>query len=135
MEFRKKNKALHWAKVALKCGLLLSDSELWASVNRDLRNTANAVGGRIRNTYEGKSRRLDDARIWAPRRTDWSLVALTAAAGVGVGIGVGLLLAPASGEEVRSNLRDKALSIKDRVNDVAGGAVSFRRSAPGVAGD
>lgn len=37
--------------------------------------------------------------------------------GVGVGVGVGMLLAPASGEETRSNLSDKVSGFSDRVRD------------------
>jgi gas vesicle protein len=42
---------------------------------------------------------------------------LTFAAGVGIGIGAGVLLAPASGEEIRSSVRDKVEDIGDRVRD------------------
>ena len=37
--------------------------------------------------------------------------------GVGVGVGVGMLLAPASGEETRSNLSNKVQEFGDRVRD------------------
>jgi gas vesicle protein len=40
---------------------------------------------------------------------------LTFAAGVGVGLGAGMLLAPASGEDTRSSMRDKVQDIGDRV--------------------
>ncbi|HET9407482.1 MAG TPA: YtxH domain-containing protein [Candidatus Sulfotelmatobacter sp.] len=39
------------------------------------------------------------------------------AAGVGVGVGAGMLLAPTSGEELRSNMRNKVQDIGDRVRD------------------
>ena len=42
---------------------------------------------------------------------------LTFAAGLGIGIGAGVLLAPASGEEIRSSMRDKVEDIGDRVRD------------------
>jgi gas vesicle protein len=42
---------------------------------------------------------------------------LTFAAGLGIGIGAGVLLAPASGEEIRSSVRDKVEDIGDRVRD------------------
>lgn len=42
---------------------------------------------------------------------------LTFAAGVGIGIGAGVLLAPASGEEIRGSVRDKVEDIGDRVRD------------------
>lgn len=37
------------------------------------------------------------------------------AAGVGVGVGAGILLAPSSGEELRSSMREKVEDIGDRV--------------------
>ena len=42
---------------------------------------------------------------------------LTFAAGLGIGIGAGVLLAPASGEEIRNSVRDKVEDISDRVRD------------------
>ena len=43
-------------------------------------------------------------------------------AGIGIGSAVGLLLAPASGEETRSNLASKARDIRDRVSSRAAAA-------------
>jgi YtxH-like protein len=62
----------------------------------DLRNRAQGL-------YEGESHTLRNV--------------LTFAAGVGVGIGAGMLLAPASGEEIRSSIGDKVQDIGDRVRD------------------
>ncbi len=42
---------------------------------------------------------------------------LTFAAGLGIGLGAGVLLAPASGEETRSSMRDKVQDIGDKVRD------------------
>jgi hypothetical protein len=42
---------------------------------------------------------------------------LTFAAGVGVGVGAAILFAPASGEEIRSQIGDKVQDISDRVRD------------------
>jgi gas vesicle protein len=36
--------------------------------------------------------------------------------GLGVGVGIGLLLAPASGEETRSNIAEKARDIRERIS-------------------
>lgn len=40
---------------------------------------------------------------------------LSFAAGVGVGVAAGLLLAPSSGEELRSNISDRVQNISDKV--------------------
>jgi gas vesicle protein len=42
---------------------------------------------------------------------------LTFAAGLGIGIGAGVLLAPASGEEIRNTVRDRVEDIGERVRD------------------
>jgi gas vesicle protein len=42
---------------------------------------------------------------------------LSLAAGIGIGVGLGILLAPASGEETRSNLVDRVHNIGDRLRD------------------
>jgi hypothetical protein len=42
---------------------------------------------------------------------------LTFAAGVGVGIGAAILFAPASGQEIRSQIGDKVQDISDKVRD------------------
>ena len=42
--------------------------------------------------------------------------AAAALLGLGIGVGIGLLLAPASGEETRSNIASKARDIRERVS-------------------
>jgi len=63
---------------------------------------------------------------------------LTFAAGVGVGIGAGMLLAPASGEEIRGSIGDKVQDIGDRVrsrfSSASATASQTRRSATGTEG-
>ncbi len=60
------------------------------------------------------------------RGEDSHLLGTAAAAllGLGIGIGVGLLLAPASGEETRSNIASKARDIRDRVSSREGAAAA-----------
>jgi hypothetical protein len=55
---------------------------------------------------------------------------MTFAAGVGVGIGAALLLAPASGEEMRSQIGEKVQDIGDRVRS----RFSSARNATGTEG-
>jgi hypothetical protein len=42
---------------------------------------------------------------------------LSFAAGIGLGVGAGILFAPASGEEIRNSMLEKAQEIGDRVRD------------------
>ncbi len=57
---------------------------------------------------------------------------LTFAAGVGVGIGAAMLLAPASGEELRSQIGDKVHDIGDRVRDRFSSETSRSTGTEGV---
>lgn len=58
---------------------------------------------RAQDYYEGENHTLRNVLVFA--------------AGVGVGVGAGLLLAPASGEELRGSIGDKVQDISDRVRD------------------
>ncbi|HZW95855.1 MAG TPA: YtxH domain-containing protein [Candidatus Eremiobacteraceae bacterium] len=57
---------------------------------------------------------------------------LTFAAGVGIGIGAAILLAPASGEEIRGQIGDKVQDIGDRVRERFSSASS--RASTGTEG-
>jgi hypothetical protein len=60
----------------------------------------------------------DDARSAIFPEEDHTLRnVLLFAAGVGVGVGAGLLLAPASGEEIRNSIGEKVQDISDKVKE------------------
>jgi gas vesicle protein len=82
---------------------------------------ASDLRDRVSDGYESASDRVSDFRdraqdLYAGESHTLRNV-LTFAAGVGVGIGAGMLLAPASGEEIRSSIGDKVQDISDRVRD------------------
>ncbi len=82
---------------------------------------ASDLRDRVSEEYETASDRVSDLRdraqdLYAGESHTLRNV-LTFAAGVGVGIGAGMLLAPASGEEIRSSIGDKVQDIGDRVRD------------------
>jgi len=82
---------------------------------------ASDLRDRVSDEYDGASDRVSDLRdraqdLYAGESHTLRNV-LTFAAGVGVGIGAGMLLAPASGEEIRSSIGDKVQDIGDRVRD------------------
>jgi hypothetical protein len=82
---------------------------------------ASDVRDRVSDEYDGASDRISDLRdrardLYAGESHTLRNV-LTFAAGVGVGIGAGMLLAPASGEEIRGSISDKVQDIGDRVRD------------------
>jgi hypothetical protein len=82
---------------------------------------ANDLRDRVSDEYDNASDRVSDLRdrardLYAGESHTLRNV-LTFAAGVGVGIGAGMLLAPASGEEIRGSIGDKVHDIGDRMRD------------------
>jgi hypothetical protein len=82
---------------------------------------ASDVRDRVSDEYDGASDRISDLRdrardLYVGENHTMRNV-LVFAAGVGVGIGAGMLLAPASGEEIRGSISDKVQDIGDRVRD------------------
>ena len=100
MRMRKEN--ILW-NVLLGTGVYLLDS-----VRDRLTDAVDDFSGTARDTYNEASRRVSRASD-AIRGQDHRGMSTAAALllGVGVGVGVGMLLAPASGEETRSNISNK----------------------------
>lgn len=71
---------------------------------------------RAQDTYENALDRISEVsdRIRGRRNHGWHN-AMWALIGVGVGVGVGMLLAPASGEETRTNLSERVHDVSDKV--------------------
>ena len=99
--------------VLMGAGLFLLDP-----VRDRLADSIENLTGRAQDTYETATDRLGRASS-AIRGEDRSGMNATAALliGVGIGVGVGMLLAPASGEETRSNLADKVHNFGDRMRE------------------
>ncbi len=110
MRLRKEN--ILWT-VLLGTGVYLLDS-----MRDRLSDVADDFRGAARDTYGEASRRVSRASD-AMRGEDHRGVSTAAALliGIGVGVGVGMLLAPASGEETRSNLSNKVHEFGDRMRD------------------
>lgn len=110
MRLRKEN--ILW-NVLLGTGVYLIDS-----LRDRLSDSFDDVSDRARDTYSEASRRVSKASD-VIRGEDHRALGTTAALliGIGVGVGVGMLLAPASGEETRSNLSNKVQEFGDRMRD------------------
>jgi hypothetical protein len=110
MRLRKEN--ILW-NVLLGTGVYLLDS-----LRDRVAEGVDDLSGRARDTYSEASRRVSRASdaIRGESHGGMSTVAALLI-GVGVGVGVGMLLAPASGEETRSNLSNKVQEFGDRVRD------------------
>jgi ElaB/YqjD/DUF883 family membrane-anchored ribosome-binding protein len=106
----------------LGTGIYLLDS-----MRNRMAGTVDDLRSRAHDTYDTASDRVSRATD-VIRGTDHPMIGTAAAAllGLGIGVGIGLLLAPASGEETRSNIASKARDIRDRV--------SSRESATGTYG-
>jgi gas vesicle protein len=138
--FGRQSTAKHWARFAMKIGLLLTDAKLWADMSDQLRERASDVGDGMRERYEDTADRLRDARMALQGRNQWLTPTATFLGGVGIGVGLGLLFAPASGEETRATLRDRAVDATNKMADIATGVTrsgSFATGSPstGTHGD
>ena len=121
MKTRKENILLN---VLLGTGLYLLDSvrDRIADGVDDLRGRAKDnfedLRSKAKDGYETASSRV--SRASEVLRGDDSSVLSTAASllvGIGIGVGLGMLLAPASGEETRSNIADKVQDFGGKVRD------------------
>jgi len=116
MRLQQRSSAHNWARAAFKCGLLLTDTRLWASIGEQLQDRVTDVSDEMQRRYEGAADRLHDAHDALRGRNHWLTPTATLVGGVALGVGLGFLLAPVSGEEARAVLRDKVVDIKNRVN-------------------
>lgn len=102
---RRRPTTKNWLRFAMKLGLLATDAAVWSSIARMISDRDDAT--------EVRRERL--ASNLSPNR-GWSH-ASTLFMGVAIGVGVGMLLAPVSGQEARSTLRDTANDIKNKINN------------------
>jgi len=133
MRYSTRIKAKKWAKVALKSALVLTDAQLWNAVNDDLRRAAGTITDRLDEKFAGRSDKMRDARLVVRRGNGWGGHALTLAGGVGIGIALGVLLAPNSGAETRSSIREGVARWKNK--NSAPGVIVFETTATGTSGD
>lgn len=124
-----------WARFALKCGLLLTDAKLWESIGEQMRDRVDDVGEEVRRRYDETAGRIHRAHDALHGRPDWVTPAASFIGGIGLGVGLGILLAPASGEETRSALRDKVIDLKNRVGAETSGYRTLHPSSTGTGGD
>jgi len=92
----------------------------WNSVLKSLLKTAVYImdqgADQVDRVSDRASQFADDARTAIFPEEDHTLRnVLVFVAGVGVGVGAGLLLAPASGEEIRNSISEKVQDISDKV--------------------
>ena len=116
--FRSRNSARDWARLAAKLGLLFTDPKIRAAVADQFKDGVDHVTDTVSSTYEDTIDRFAAAGEAFRGRSHWPEVT-GFLIGVGVGAGLGILLAPAPGSETREAIRDKAVDMKNRVVDSA----------------
>jgi YtxH-like protein len=123
----KRDRRNNLLKMLLGAGLYVLDP-----LRDRLADRVDDISDRAKDTYEStvdKVSSLSD-RIRGKESDPWGNV-MWMLLGVGVGVGVGILLAPASGEEIRENIAGKVHDVSERVR----GRVSEPRSASGTYGE
>jgi YtxH-like protein len=84
-----------------------------------MRDSATDFGHEVRRRSEDAYDRVQTARADLQGTPHWVAPAASFVGGAIIGIGCGLLLAPVSGEEARSVIRDRVVEMKNRVGDAA----------------
>ncbi len=123
---RTKNTAKDWVRLAAKLSLLFTEPKVRAAVGDGIKDSVDDVSDTVANKYadmtDTVASRYEDAvdRLKAaadafqgkghgPSRLTGFLL------GVGVGAGLGILLAPASGSEIRESVRDTAVGVTNKI--------------------
>jgi gas vesicle protein len=134
--FDRGSKTREWARLAVKLGLLLTEPKVLQEMGNRLNDRADSVADAITRKadaitrkYEDTVNRLEAASDALRGRSRWPSHAIAALAGIAIGAGFGILLAPASGEEIRREVRDRAMGIKNSVKESASSAASHVRSS------
>ena len=109
---------MKFKKRELFLGVLLGTGlNLLNSLRERLPDNFDDIKGRVRDTYGTASSRISRATDALRGEEDSHILGNVGALliGVGVGVGVGLFIAPARGEETRSDLAEKVSEFGDKV--------------------
>jgi hypothetical protein len=124
------NSVKKWARLALKCGLLLTDAKLWSAVNDQIAehttDMSDSVRDAIREKYETATDRLQDARYALEGRTHWVAPAASFLGGIGIGIWGGLVIGSCFGR--RNPFRVARQSSRDEEQSGGYGGRNWERS-------
>ena len=116
------------ARMALKMGLLLTDSDIRDRIGGRVKDSWDDISPRVARRYEEVADRLEAASDALRGNRHWGSHVLNFVTGVGVGVGLGLLFAPAAGSETRDAILGRAGAMKDRVRNAATEATERRQS-------
>jgi hypothetical protein len=114
MKFKKQESLLN---VVLGTGLFMLDN-----LRQRLPDNMDSIKSRVRDKYDTASERVSRATDALRGEEDSQIFGRIGVLliGVGIGVGVGLLIAPASGEETRTDIADKVSDFGDKVRERTG---------------
>lgn len=111
--------------MAAKLSLLFTEPKVRAAISDQIKDRVDGLTDRVSDKfdevsdsvaskYEDAADRLEAAADALQGKTYWPSRVTGFLLGVGIGAGLGLLLAPASGSEIRETVRDKAADMRNR---------------------
>jgi gas vesicle protein len=115
-----------WVRLAARLSLLFTEPKVRAAIGNRVKDGVNdltdTVAGKyddvtdtVTSKYEDAVDRLEAAADALQGKGYWPSRVTGFLFGVGVGAALGILLAPASGSEIRASVRDKAFDVKNRI--------------------
>ena len=110
MAYGRGNNAKDWARLALKLGLMLTESSGRAEIGDRIKDQVGSVSDRIADKYEDTVDRFDAARSAFRGERSWASGLTGFLVGAGIGVGIGILLAPSASETV-SKVREAVTSM------------------------
>jgi gas vesicle protein len=127
MRSESKHTVNDWVRLAAKMSLLFTDPKIRTAVGNRIKDSVDDVTDKaaskydevsdaVASKYEDAVDRLQAAADALQGKGYWPSRVAGFLVGVGVGAGLGLLLAPASGIEIRETVRDKAADVTNRIH-------------------
>jgi gas vesicle protein len=129
-----------WVRIAAKLSLLFTEPKVRKAIGARIKDGVDDIADTVASKYEDVNDTVVDKYEDAVERLKAAKAALEGGGywpsritgfllGIGVGAGLGILLAPASGTETRTAVREKAFAVKDKVFESAAAATErVRRS-------
>jgi gas vesicle protein len=106
-------------KLLFGAGLLLVDANKREKAAGNFRDRMDDWRDTAKDKYEDAVDRLERIAYAARGEEPWTSKAAPFLVGLGLGIGAGILFAPASGQETRDNLSQRADNVRNRVSEKA----------------
>ena len=109
------NTAKDWIRLAAKLSLLFTEPKVRAAIGDRIKGNVDDISDTVTDKYKDAVDRLEAAADAFQGKGYWPSRMAGFLLGVGVGAGLGILLAPASGSEIRESVRDTAVDVKNKI--------------------